>query len=310
MFWINVPIAVLVLAVTRVLLPAGSTTRGSVDVVGALTVTVGLGALVFAVVRAPEVGWGAAQTWVVLGAALLLLAGFVVSQARRSQPLVPLRIFRTPNLGAANLAQALLGAAWVAMWFYLNLYLQQVLGLGAFASGAALVPMTALVMVGMVALAPRLIARWGSKALVVAGLLVLAVGLGWLSLVRPDGAYAVDVLPATLVAALGMSLAFIPSLGTAISSAPPQDGGLASGIVNTSYQVGSALGLAAMTAVGAAFGATASDDLVALTEGYSAVFLGAGVVALVAALLSAVLLRTPPPAAAGEPARESETVGA
>lgn len=139
-FWINVPIAVLVLAVTRALLPPGATARGSVDAVGALLVTVGLGALVFAVVRAPEVGWGTAQTWLVLGAAVALLVAFVVTQARRRDPLVPLRIFRTPNLGAANLAQALLGAAWVAMWFYLNLYLQQVLGLGAFASGAALVP--------------------------------------------------------------------------------------------------------------------------------------------------------------------------
>lgn len=170
--------------------------------------------------------------------------------------------------------------------------------------------MTALVMVGMVALAPRLIARWGTKALTVAGLLVLAVGLAWLSFVRPDGAYVVDVLPATLVAALGMSLAFIPSLGTAISSAPPQDGGLASGIVNTSYQVGSALGLAAMTAVGAAYGATASGDVVALTDGYSAVFLGAAAVALLGGLLAAILLRTPAPSAGdGDAARQTQAVG-
>jgi predicted MFS family arabinose efflux permease len=202
-----------------------------------------------------------------------------------------LSIFRTPNLAAANIAQLLLGAAWIPMWFFLNLYLQQVLGYSAFPSGAALLPMTILIMLGMVAIAPRAINRFGPKAMVVAGLAVLAAGLGWLALARPDGSYAVDVLPASLVAALGMSLAFIPSLGTAISSAPPQDGGLAAGIVNTSYQVGSALGLAAMTAVASAYGADQLGDLPALTEGYSAAFLGAAGIAAAGALIAAITLR-------------------
>jgi MFS family permease len=146
-------------------------------------------------------------------------------------------------------------------------------------------------MLGMVAIAPRAINRFGPKAMVVAGLAVLAAGLGWLALARPDGSYAVDVLPASLVAALGMSLAFIPSLGTAISSAPPQDGGLAAGIVNTSYQVGSALGLAAMTAVASAYGADQLGDLPALTDGYSAAFLGAAGIAAAGALIAAITLR-------------------
>jgi hypothetical protein len=186
------------------------------------------------------------------------------------------------------------------MWFYLNLYLQQVLGYSAFPSGAALLPMTVLIMVGMVTLAPRAIARFGPKPMVVTGLAVLAAGLGWLAAARPDGSYAVDVLPASLVAALGMSLAFIPSLGTAIASAPPQDGGLASGIVNTSYQVGSALGLAAMTAVAAAYGADRLGDLGALTDGYSAAFIGAAAIAAAGALVAAITLRSRvrPPAAA------------
>ncbi|GAB6937002.1 MFS transporter [Isoptericola variabilis] len=302
-FWLNVPVAAVVLALTPRLLPAARTgASGSVDLVGALTVTAGIGALVYGVVRAPEVGWAAPQTWLVLAGAAVLLVLFVVSQAVRRQPLVPLRIFRTPRLGAANLAQLLLGAAWIPMWFFLNLYLQQVLGFDAFASGAALVPMTALIMLGMVVLAPRVIARFGTRATTVTGLVLLAAGLGWLALLRPDGSYVVDVLPATLVAALGMSLAFIPSLGTAISSAAPAEGGLASGIVNTSYQVGSALGLAAMTAVGAAAGATALGDVVALTDGFSAVFVGAAAIALVGAVLSALLLGRDPQAPAADAA--------
>jgi len=307
-FWLNVPVALVILLLTRRFLPAARTgASGSVDLVGALTVTAGLGALVYGVVRAPEVGWAAPQTWLVLGGAAVLLVLFVVSQAVRREPLVPLRIFRTPRLGAANLAQLLLGAAWIPMWFFLNLYLQQVLGFDAFASGAALVPMTALIMLGMVVLAPRVIARFGTTTTTVTGLVLLAAGLGWLALVRPDGSYVVDVLPATLVAALGMSLAFIPSLGTAISSAAPSEGGLASGIVNTSYQVGSALGLAAMTAVGAAAGATALGDVVSLTDGFSAVFVGAAVIALVGAVLIGLLLGRDPQSPAGGEADATST---
>ena len=194
----------------------------------------------------------------------MLLGVFVALQAGCAQPLVRLGIFRAPNLAAANAAQFLLGAAWIPMFFFVNLYLQQVLGLGAFASGAALLPLTVTIMVGMVAVAPRLIARFGPKAMTVAGLATLAAGLVWLSFIRADGSFVVDVLPASLVTAAGMAMAFIPSLGLALSSAAPEEGGLAAGIVNTNYQVGSALGLAAMTAVAAAFGADGSaTDLAA-----------------------------------------------
>ncbi|MGI5415183.1 MFS transporter [Actinomadura luteofluorescens] len=306
-FYINIPIAVLALAAAPALMPGGrGGARGSVDVVGALTVTAGLGAVVFAVVRAPEVGWDAASTWAVLAGGLVLLGAFLAVQASRRAPLMPLSIFRAPNLGAANLAQLLLGGAWIPMWFFLNLYLQRVLGYSAFPSGAALVPMTALIMLGMIVLAPRALGRLGPKASIVTGLLVLAAGMGWLALIRPDGNYWVDVLPASLVAALGMSLAFIPSLGTALSAARPEEGGLASGIVNTSYQVGSALGLAAMTAIAASFGADRPGDLPALTDGFSAAFAGAGLVALAGAALAAVTLRTPRPDHAPAPVTPAE----
>lgn len=303
-FYINIPIAVLAVIATPLLMPATKGTRGSIDVLGAVTVTGGIGAAVYAIVRAPEVGWSSLQTWAVIGISVVLLAVFVAIQAARRQPLVRLSIFRTPNLGAANLAQLLLGGGWIPMWFFLNLYLQQVLGYSAFPSGAALLPMTVLIMIGMIVLAPRAINRFGIKTMVVAGLAILALGMGWLSFIRPDGNFLVDVLPASLVAALGMSLAFIPSLGTAISSARPEEGGLASGIVNTSYQVGSALGLAAMTALAAAFGANQLGNLPAMTDGFSAAFLGAAGIAAVGAVLAAILLRTPA-AVPSEPVEEA-----
>lgn len=293
-FYINVPIALLILAVVPSVMPAGGAVAARrVDLLGALTVTAGLGAAVYAVVQAPEVGWDSGQTWGVLAVAAVLLVGFVVGQAKGRDPLVRLGIFRAPNLAAANLAQLLLGAAWIPMWFFLNLYLQQVLGYTAFPSGAALLPMTLLIMVGMIAIAPRVLASVGPKVATVTGLVLLAAGLGWLALIDPDGSYAVDVLPASLVAALGMSLAFIPTLGTAISAARPEEGGLASGIVNTSYQVGSALGLAVMTAIAAANGADQIGDRAALTNGFSAAFIGAAIVAGVGALATLALFRGP-----------------
>jgi EmrB/QacA subfamily drug resistance transporter len=297
-FYINIPVALVTLFAVPRLMPATGRQRGSIDIFGALTVTAGLAGAVYAIVRAPEVGWDSAETVLVLVAAALLLAAFVGIQAKRRVPLMRLRIFRTPNLAAANIAQLLLGGAWIPMWFFLNLYLQQVLHLGAFASGSALLPMTVTIMVAMTALAPRLLGRFGAKPLIVTGLLILAAGLFWLSFVRPDGTFWVDVLPASLVAAIGMALAFIPSLGTAISSARPEEGGLASGIVNTSYQVGSALGLAAMTAVAASLGASQLGDPQALTTGFSAAFIGAAVIAIVGGLLAAVMVRTRQPESA------------
>jgi EmrB/QacA subfamily drug resistance transporter len=313
-FYINIPIALVVLAVTPSLMPSAPIRRGTIDVAGAVTVTAGLALAVFGIVQAPEEGWGSATTLLSLASALLLLAAFVAIQRARTQPLVRLSIFRAANLSAANLAQFLLGAAWIPMWFFLNLYLQQVLGFGAFAGGSALLPMTVTIMILMILVAPRAISRFGFKPSIVAGLWLLAIGLAGLSLARPDGNFAVDVLPASLIAAMGMALAFIPSLGTAISSAPPEEGGLAAGIVNTSYQVGSALGLAAMTALAASQGASRLGDPQALTDGFSAAFLGAAGIAAAGGLLALVTLRQPhdAPTAEATPAqevRETETAG-
>jgi predicted MFS family arabinose efflux permease len=289
-------------------IPDAAGTRSGIDLVGAVTVTGGLAAAVYAIVKAPEVGWGAASTWLALALAVGLLAVFVTVQAKGRAPLVRLGIFATPNLAGANLTQMLLGGAWIPMWFFLNLYLQQVLGYSAFPSGAALLPMTGVIMLGMVVLAPRAINAYGPKVVSVTGLLVLAAGMAWLAMIDASGSYVVDVLPASLVAALGMSLAFIPTLGLAISAARPEEGGLASGIVNTSYQVGSALGLAVMTAVAAAFGAAQVGVPTALTDGYSAAFAGATGIALLGALTAATLLRAPRSATVdGAPAEPAES---
>lgn len=289
-FIIYIPIGIATLLATG-LLPAVAGRRGGVDVLGAVAVTAGLALAVFALVRAPETGWGSTGTVLQLLGAAALLALFLVIQRSVRNPLMPLSIWRAPGLGAANVAMALLGAAWIPMWYFLNLYLQQVLGYGAFASGAALLPMTVLLMIFMTAITARLLGRFGAKPLIAGGLLVLAAGLLWLSAVEPTGTFLVDVLPASLVAALGMSLAYIPAMMAAMAGAPQEQAGLASGIVNTTYQVGSALGLAALTALATSQGAGSLGDLPALTEGFSSAFTGAAAIATAGALLTLVLMR-------------------
>jgi EmrB/QacA subfamily drug resistance transporter len=289
-FYITVPIAAIVILLTPGSLPDLAGQRGSVDIVGAVTGTVGLAAVVYGLVRVPEVGWLAPETLAAVAIGIALLVVFVIVQARSRQPLIRLGIFRSPQLGAANVAQLLLGAAWVPMWFFLNLYLQNVLGASAFAAGAALLPMTILIVLGMTLVAPRLLARFGAKPLIVTGFGFLAAGLVWLAAIRPDGIYAVDVLPASLVAAFGMALAFVPSLGTAIGAARPEETGIASGLVNTSYQIGSAVGLAAATVLSSMI-VSGSIDPAALTDGYSAAFIGAAVVAALGGVLAGVTLR-------------------
>ncbi|MEV6201677.1 MFS transporter [Streptomyces sp. NPDC051771] len=312
-FLIYIPIGLATLAATR-LLPEVGSRRGAVDVLGAAAVTAGLALAVFAVVRAPEAGWGSTATVLQLTGAAVLLALFLVIQRSVREPLMPLGVWRVPRLGSANLAMTLLGAAWIPMWYFLNLYLQQVLGYGAFASGAALLPMTVLLMIFMTAVTARLMAKVGAKPLIGGGLLVLAAGLVWLAAVEPTGTFLVDVLPASLVAALGMSLAYIPAMIAAMSGAPQEQAGLASGIVNTTYNVGSALGLAALTAVAMSQGADRLGDLPRLTEGFSAAFLGAAVIAAVGGVVTLLVMKgdkaVAAAAAAPAPAPQGEKAAA
>ncbi len=299
-FVLYLPIALAALIATPRLMPSTPVQRGRIDVLGAVTITAGVAAIVFGVVRAPEEGWGSMATIATLVGGLALIGAFVATEKVVKAPLMRLSIMKSPNLAAANLAQFMIGGASVPMWYFLSLYLQQVLGYEAFATGAALLPMTVFITVVMIVLAPRLIDRFGPKPLVVTGSLVLAAGLAFLSMAPADGSYASDILWASIIAASGQALAFIASLGLAISSARPEEGGLASGIVNTSYQVGMAIGLAAMTVLAVSQGADQLDDPQALTDGFSAGFLGAAGIALAGGLLALVTLRQPP--RSGEPA--------
>ncbi|CAM5383632.1 MFS transporter [Streptomyces tanashiensis] len=297
----------------RRFLPNVESRRGSVDVLGAVAVTAGLALAVFAVVRAPEVGWGSTATILELVGAAVLLALFFVIQKSIREPLMPLSVWRVPRLGSANLAMTLLGAAWIPMWYFLNLYLQQVLGYGAFASGAALLPMTVLLMIFMTAITARLMMKVGAKPLIGIGLLLLAAGLVWLAAVPPTGTFLVDVLPASLVAALGMSLAYIPAMIAAMSGAPQEQAGLASGIVNTTYNVGSALGLAALTAVAMSQGADQLGNLPKLTDGFSAAFIGAAIIAAVGGVVTLLVMKSDKAVAAeaaAAPAPQGEKVSA
>lgn len=280
-FIVYIPIGLATLAATG-LLPAVQGKRGSVDVVGAVSVTAGLALVVYAIVAA---------SWPAAVGGIVLLALFLFVQRSAREPLMPLSIWRTPGLAVSNLAMGLLGAAWIPMWYFLNLYLQQVLGFGAFPSGAALLPMTVAVMIFMIGITARLLGRFGAKPLIVIGLAVLAAGVAGLSFARPDGSFAADVLPASLIAAVGMSLAYIPAMMSAMSGARPEEAGLASGIVNTTYQVGSALGLAVMTAIATSQGAAELGNLAKLTDGFQAAFVGAAVVAVLGAVMTVALMR-------------------
>jgi EmrB/QacA subfamily drug resistance transporter len=290
-FLINVPVAILVLALIPGLIPAGLARRGRIDLLGAAGITGALSLAVYTIVTANDAGWASARTLLLFAASAVLLAAFVVIERVRREPLLRLGIFKTPNLAVANTVMALLGAAWIPMWFFLNLYLQRVLGYDAFQSGAALLPMTALIMVVMVGVTGRVVARYGFKSPMVVGLGLLAAGIGLLGRAPVEGNFVLDVLIPSLIAAVGMSLNFIPTLIAALSSARPEEGGLASGLVNTTYQVGSALGLAVASAV--AIGATNGTDPSALNDGYRVAFFTAAAIAVGAALLAVAKLRSP-----------------
>ncbi|WP_108461673.1 MFS transporter [Devosia naphthalenivorans] len=174
---------------------------------GALTVTASLVTAVYAIVTTVPGQWISPQTLLLLGAAVALLVLFLVLQVISRESLLPLRIFAAPNLAVGNLLMALLGAAWIPLWFYLNLYLQQTLGLSALYSGLALLPMTLTIMVIMVGLSGKLVARFGIEANILIGLLAMAGSLLLFSRVPEGGSFVVDVLPASLLGALGMALA-------------------------------------------------------------------------------------------------------
>jgi EmrB/QacA subfamily drug resistance transporter len=295
-FLINVPIGIAVVGLTRALLPRGTRQKGGVDYLGAVSITVALIMLVYAIVTANDNGWTSLPTVALLLASAGLFAAFAATQKRSKFPLVPPSIFKVRNLLASNVVIALLGAAWIPMWFFLNLYLQQIQGYGAFESGLALLPMTAAIMILMVGASSRIISRIGTKTSIVAGLGLLAVAMSVFA-TTPSGSssFMTHVLPASLAAAGGMSLAYIPVLMSAVSHARKEESGLASGIVNTSYQIGSALGLAIMVAVASAQTLQDSnnglDSVDAMNSGFHMAFIGAAIVAAVATVVAWVAIK-------------------
>lgn len=295
-FLINVPVGLLALLLSPGLLNEGMRRKGSIDVVGSVFVTTSLVLIVYGIITAEHNGWGSPSTvWtLVLGAALFIL--FLIIQAAKKEPLMPLRIFKTPNLAAGNIALIMLSGGWIPLWYFLNLYLQQVLQFSAFAGGVALLPMTVLIAVFMMFISGKLIGKFGVKANLIIGLIALGGSLLLFYGNTPvDGSFVMNVLPASLLGALGMSLAYIPATMTAMSGAKPDEAGLASGIANTSYQIGSAISLAVMVAIAASTTATqaGSDPEAALNAGFQQAFLWSGIVAFTGALLVLLFVRSP-----------------
>ncbi len=295
-FLINIPVGVAVLSYSRNLLFKGATQKGKVDITGAILATTALVLAVYAIVSAESAGWTSLETIGLLGISLVVFINFYLIQQRKKDPLVPLSIFKVPNLSSGNLVMALLAASWIPLWFFLNLYLQQTLNYSAFNSGLALLPMTIAIMFLMVGFTGKLVAKFGFKTNLVAGLIALTASLLLFSTIPPDGTFLVNVLPASLLGAIGMSLAYIPGTIASMSGAKPEETGLASGLVNTSYQVGSALGLAIIVAISAAktnFETTSgATDLMALNSGFQAAFFAAAVVCAVATVIAAFFIKT------------------
>lgn len=305
--FVNVPIALLVLLVTPRLVPdVPGRPETRTDVAGAVTVTGGLLALTYATTLVPAYGWTGTRTLGLLLVAAVLLAAFVAVEARHRAPLVPLGIFRRRTLSGAVTVGLLVGAGLIAApIFFVTLYLQQILGFSAIEAGLASLPL-ALAVIAAARLATGLIAAVGAGRLAAGGLVLAAVGLGLLGRIHPGGSYAADVLVPLLLQGLGMGLVFMPVMVSAVAGVPPADQGLVSGVLQTTQQLGVALGMAALTTLATGttkdlLGGTGTPPdpaavQAALTGGYAAALRGAALVVLAGAALSILLLPSAQPA--------------
>jgi EmrB/QacA subfamily drug resistance transporter len=300
-FLVNIPVGIAVLALSRVLLPRDTMMRsGSLDIAGAVTITASLMLAVYAIVNGNQEGWTSAQTLGMLGGAAALLAAFLVIETRVSAPLMPLGIFRVRNVASANVTGILLAGAMFA-WFFLSaLYLQRVLGYSPLDVGFAFLPGTLLWGASSLFLSDKLVIRYGIKVPLVGGLLLYVVALLLFARAPVDGNYFVDVLPGMLILGIGGGITFNPILLAAMSGVEPTEAGLASGVVNTSFMMGGALGLAILASLAASrtdsLASSGHGPLAALNGGYHVAFLiGAGF-AVVAAAVAWALIRAEAPA--------------
>jgi EmrB/QacA subfamily drug resistance transporter len=306
-FLVNLPIGVVVFTLSWRLLPKSFTrpASGRVDVLGAVTVTAALMLAVYAIVNGNQTGWTSGQTLGLLGGAVALLALFLGIESRVESPLVPLGIFRLRNVATANVVGVLWAAAMFA-WFFLSaLYLQLVLGYTPLQVGLAFLPANLIMGAFSVGISAKLVMRFGFRKPLAAGLLLAAAGLLLFARAPVGGTFLVDVLPAMILLAFGAGIAFNPMLLAAMSDVAPEESGLASGIVNTAFMMGGALGLAVLASLAASRTDSlraSNGPLAALAGGYHAAFLAGAGFAVAAATVAAVFLRAPMPA----PARQRE----
>ena len=308
--FVNLPVCAMVLAAAFRLLPADATgpfgkkgfDLSRFDVPGAILGTGGMLLLIFALVRAPDEGWGAARTIGEFAAAAALLTGFVLNERRHRNPLVPLSIFRIKGLAAADATQVIAMAGFYSAFFFITLYMQNVLGFSAVRAGAAYVPAAAMVAVSA-GIGTTLITRVGTRPLIVAGALIAAGGVYWLSRIPARGFYVTDLLPGLLIMALGLGGVFVGVQTAANAGVPPRLAGLAAALINASLQVGAALGLAIFSAIATSrtrhLLAAHVPPGTALTGGFHRALLAGSIFLVAAALIALRAANT-----RGEPASE------
>jgi EmrB/QacA subfamily drug resistance transporter len=294
--WVNVPVSLIAFALTPRLIAesrAGNEAR-AFDVAGAVTVTAALSILVYAVVDAESAGWGSGKTIGLLALSAVLLAAFVAIELRARKPLVPFSIFRIRTLTGANVVGLLVGASLFSMFYFISLYMQQVLGYSAIHAGLSYLPL-ALTIMASAGIASQLVTKLGYKPVLAVGLLFIVAGLAWFSQVSVGGGFVTDILGPSLLAAAGLGFAFVTTTIAAVAGVEESESGLASGLINTSQQIGGALGLAVLSSIATAH---TSDVLTdgsglkdALTEGFQIAFLGGAAIAALGFLLTLILIK-------------------
>jgi EmrB/QacA subfamily drug resistance transporter len=313
-FFINVPVGVAVIAVTPFLVRESRATLGHrhFDVAGAVSITGGLMLLVYAMTRAAQDGWATASTIGLLVASTALILTFLAIEIRSEAPILPLRIFRNRTLSAANITGFLVGAALFSQFFLLTLYMQSVLHYSAIKTGVAYLALTLSIIV-FAAVAQGLVTRVGVRRVLPVGLALSAAGLVLFTQLPTDGHYFWDIFPGFLVSGIGLALSFVPMTIAALIGVEESDAGIASGLINTSQQIGGAVGLAAATTIAVTFtnryvdshsGVTASSAA-ALDHGYQIAFWVLAALAAVASVVAAVMIEPNAPGVEGELASEA-----
>jgi EmrB/QacA subfamily drug resistance transporter len=299
--FINVPIGLLVIALTPMFVAETPRVSGRFDLTGAITSTAGVAAVVYGFIRAASDGWGNPVALASFGAAAVLLAGFLLNETRAPQPITPLRLFADGSRSGSFAARLLLVAGMFGMFFFLTQFLQDVLGFSPLRAGVAFLPMT-ITLFAVSRLAPRLIPRFGPKPLMIVGMIPVIAGMAWLSRVSPATSYWSGVFPPMLLFGTGMGVVFVPLTTVSLAGVRPEDSGAASSMVNVMQQVGGSLGLAVLVAVfGTATRRAASSPLASLptavqhrvlAHGMSDAFALAAIFDVVTLLIIAVVLRT------------------